>query len=104
MNTKLQAIRALASKGTLDRYIVQGTSAEYLLTEELLEDALGFVRLVESGRIAGNLSESQRERLSELKAALLAIPAALEGEITSKHWAEARAAAERFVTACDHSE
>ena len=38
----------LASEVMQRRYIVQGTQAEYLLTEELIEDAYAAVRLVQS--------------------------------------------------------
>jgi hypothetical protein len=55
----------LASEVMHERYIARATAAEYLLPEELLEDASDIVRLVksESEIVAGLNSEAKREIL-----------------------------------------
>ena len=106
MNTRLQAIRSLASREIQDRYIVHGTSTEYLLPGELMNDALEFVRLVESGRIGSQLADVQRVLLGELKDALLAVPDTIgdiKQLIASKPWSDLQLAAARFIAEYDHS-
>ena len=63
MKARIEAIRYLASREAQDRYIINGTASEYLLPEELVNDALEFVRLVESREIGSSLTAAQRSAI-----------------------------------------
>lgn len=104
MNTRIEAIRYLASRAPQERYIINGTSSEYLVPEELVNDALGFVRLVEVGRTGASLTGPQRDSLAELKIALEAVDLDLPNDelvMRNPAWAVLREAAERFLTTYD---
>lgn len=104
MNARIEAIRYLASREAQERYIVNGTAAEYLLPEELVNDGLEFVRLVELGRIGSSLTAPQRDRLAKLKVALEAADIDLPNDelvARSPAWAAVREAAQRFLDAYD---
>ena len=104
MKARIEAIRYLASREEQVRYIVNGTASEYLLPEELVNDALEFVRLVEAGKIGSSLTVPQRSRLSELKVALEAADVELAGdELAARNpaWAAVRGAAQRFLETYD---
>jgi hypothetical protein len=104
VNARIEAIRYLASREAQERYIINGTASEYLLPEELVNDAREFVRLVELGTIGSSLTRLQRNRLAELKIALEAVDVELpNAELVSRTpaWADVREAAQRFVAAYD---
>ena len=104
MEGRIEAIRYLASRDTQDYYIVNGTTSEYLLPEELINSGLEFVRLVELGRIGSSLTASQRDRLAELKVALEAAETdSPNDELIARNpaWASVREAAQRFLSEYD---
>lgn len=104
MKARIEAIRYLASREAQDRYIINGTASEYLLPEELVNDALEFVRLVESKGIGSSLTAAQRNRLAELKVALKAADTDLPNDalvVRNPAWAAARQAAQRFLDEYD---
>ena len=104
MNARIEAIRYLASRDAQERYIVKVTASEYLLPEELVSDALEFVRLVEAGTIGSSLTALQRDRLAVLKVALEAADTDLPNDelvVRSPAWASVCEAAQRFLDAYD---
>jgi hypothetical protein len=104
VNAHIEAIRYLASREAQERYIINGTASEYLLPQELVNDALEFVRLVEFGKIGSSLMAPQRNRLAELKVALEATDIDLPNdELVARNpaWAVVREAAQRFLDAYD---
>ena len=104
MKARIETIRYLASREAQERYIVNGTASEYLLPEELVNDALDFVRLVELGNIGSSLTAPQRGRLAELKLALEATDTDLPNDelvVSNPAWAAVREAAQRFLDSYD---
>jgi hypothetical protein len=103
---RIEAIRYLASREAQERYIIKRTASEYLLPDELVNDALEFVRIVESRKIGPSLTAPQRDRLAELKAALEAADIDLPNdELVARNpaWATVREAAQRFLDEYDRT-
>jgi hypothetical protein len=104
LKARIETIRYLATREAQDRYIANGSASEYLLPEELVNDALEFVRLVELGKIGSSLTVPQRSRLAELKVALEAADVEVPNdELVARNpaWTVVREAAQRFLTAYD---
>lgn len=102
MKARIETIRYLASRELQEQYIVNGTVDEYLLPEELVNDALEFARLVEEQKIGSSLNAHQRGLLAELKHALEAVN--LDGGKTNFDlvandlgWSAMRDAAQNFL-------
>jgi hypothetical protein len=107
---QIEILRYLASRELQDRYIVHGTKDEYLIPEELIEDALGFVEEVAAGRRGGQLTETQRSVVNEFGDVLRAKGAAFNAELSAAelvqndpNWAMIRAAAQRVVAALERN-
>jgi hypothetical protein len=59
VKNRVEVVRYLASLDLQRRYIVHGTKDEYLVPEELIENALGFVEDVSAGVRGGQLTDVQ---------------------------------------------
>ena len=77
-----------------------------MLPQELVEDALTFVELVESGKAGRPLTSLRRELLHDLEVALIAVEPFVSGNVSNedlvaknREWAAVRGAAGRFLAA-----
>ena len=104
MKARIETIRYLASREAQERYVINGTASEYLNPDELVNDALEFVRLVELGKVGSSLTAPQRNRLAELKVALEAADTDLPNDdlvLRNPAWATVRETAQRFLDMYD---
>lgn len=81
-------LEALASFEEQRRYIVGASTSEYLLPEEIVNDAWHFCERVERQEIYFSLTEEQREAVARLKEAIKADGECLERCWSSEHLIE----------------